>query len=169
MNLIVSVDENWGIGYSNGLLERIPRDMKRFQNNTIGHTLIMGRKTYESLPDGRRPLPNRINIVITSKPNTDDVITATNPTDAVSKAENIGNPIMVIGGASIYKQLYQKCNFLYVTKIFKTYDNVDAYFPNLDEAPGFYPMWKSSIKKYNDINFQFLTYINRNNLTGLMR
>lgn len=64
MDLIVSVDENWGIGKDNQLLVRISADLKRFRKMTTDNIIIMGRKTLESFPDGK-PLPNRINIVMT--------------------------------------------------------------------------------------------------------
>ena len=64
MKLIVNVSKNWGIGKDNGLLFHISKDMKFFKEHTTGNTIIMGRKTLESLP-GSKPLPNRTNIVLT--------------------------------------------------------------------------------------------------------
>ena len=66
MNIIVAVDEKWGIGYKNELLVRIPADQRFFRETTTGNVVIMGRKTLESFPGGQ-PLKNRTNIVITSK------------------------------------------------------------------------------------------------------
>ena len=62
---IVAVDENWGIGYNGDLLEHVPEDLKRFKELTTNNIVVMGRKTWDSLP--KKPLPNRLNIVVTSK------------------------------------------------------------------------------------------------------
>ena len=67
MNLIVNADRNWGIGYKNKLLVRIPADMKFFRSETMGKVLVMGRKTLESFPQGK-PLEGRVNIVLTRNP-----------------------------------------------------------------------------------------------------
>jgi dihydrofolate reductase len=66
ISAIVAVDKNWGIGFNNDLLEHIPEDLKRFKELTTGNTVIMGRKTWDSLP--KKPLPDRLNIIITSNP-----------------------------------------------------------------------------------------------------
>ena len=67
MNLIVNADRNWGIGYKNKLLVRIPADMKFFRSETMGKVLVMGRKTLESFPQGK-PREGRVNIVLTRNP-----------------------------------------------------------------------------------------------------
>ena len=66
ISAIVAVDNNWGIGYNGNLLEHIPADLKDFKQLTTGQVVIMGRKTWDSLP--KKPLPNRLNIIITSTP-----------------------------------------------------------------------------------------------------
>ena len=66
MEFIVAVDENWGIGKDGGMLDHLPKDLAFFKKKTSGHVIVMGRKTLESFP-GSRPLPNRVNIVVTSQ------------------------------------------------------------------------------------------------------
>lgn len=141
MNAIVCVQENsntneWGIGYKNKLLIHNSEDMKLFRNLTIYNPVIMGRKTFESLP--KRPLTDRYNIVVTKK-EIENVITIPNISqllsfiqDAIINTSYSINDFWVIGGESIYKQLLPYCNYAYVTK-FEGEKLVDAYFPNLDQ------------------------------------
>jgi dihydrofolate reductase len=95
------------IGKNNALLFSIPADMRRFQQLTKGHPVIMGRKTYESLPDAYRPLPNRTNIVITGNPELSvppDVIRASSLPEAIAEAKKKDEKIFIIGGGSIYSE-----------------------------------------------------------------
>ena len=156
MNLIVAIDENNGIGKNNNLLAHIPEDMKFFKEKTIGNVVIMGRKTLESFPN-KKPLPNRINIVITGDKEykVDGAIIVNSVKDAIERAKDENKEIYVIGGASIYKQMLEFCDTLYVTKIFKSF-NADTFFPKISDD------WKvenlSEIKEYNNIKFQFKKY-----------
>ena len=88
MNLIVAVDKNWAIGNNNELLVSIPDDMKFFREHTTGNVIIMGKKTLESFP-GKRPLKNRVNIVITKNQNykVDGAIVVHSIEEAVEKAK----------------------------------------------------------------------------------
>src|SRR5665648_396272 len=103
ISIIVAVSEDLGIGKDNELLWQISEDMKRFKRLTSGNTVIMGKKTWESLP--RRPLPGRKNIVLTDVLNEciDNSITAYSIEDALNKCEK-GEEIFVIGGGSVYRQ-----------------------------------------------------------------
>lgn len=132
MRAIVAIDNNWGIGKDGDLLFRIKEDMKFFREMTIGKVVVMGRKTFDSLPNGQ-PLKNRINLVITSEPreSNDNVVFGT--MDQIQKEINKydTNDIFIIGGASIYKQFIYLCSIVYVTH----YDKVceaDTYMPNLE-------------------------------------
>ena len=150
LNLIVAVDQSWGIGKYGKLLTHIPEDLRYFAEKTKGHTVIMGRKTFESLPNGA--LPNRENIVIT---NSNDFYA---PNIKVAHSlENLPYSAFVIGGASIYKQLLPLCGIAYITKIHKTF-NADTFMPNLDELPEWELIEESEIKKHNKIEFQFCVY-----------
>jgi dihydrofolate reductase len=127
ISIIVAIAEDNGIGYRNELLWHIPEDLKRFKNLTFGKTVIMGKKTWESLP--KRPLPGRKNIVITDDPldNFELSITAYSIEDAISKCEK-NDEIFIIGGGSIYRQFMPLADRLYITHIHKE-TPADTYFP----------------------------------------
>src|SRR5690554_5486457 len=132
MNLIVAVDKNWGIGYQNKLLVRIPADQRFFRDETINKAVIMGRKTLESFPGGR-PLKDRLNVVITSDPDyrVSDAITVNSIEKALDVVKDYKTEdVYVIGGESIYRQMLPLCDIAHVTKIDYAY-NADTYFPNL--------------------------------------
>lgn len=156
MNLIVAIDQNNGIGKDNNLLTHIPEDMKFFKEMTTGNVVIMGRKTLESFPN-KKPLPNRTNIVITGDKNykVDDAIIANSIENAIEIAKEMDKEIFVIGGASIYKQMLELCDTLYITQIFESFD-ADTFFPKISHD------WKcqnlSEIKEYKNIKFQFKKY-----------
>lgn len=158
MKAIVAVSSDWGIGYKNKLLFHIPEDMKRFKELTIHNVVIMGRKTFESLPN-QNPLKDRTNIVITSssKEFGKDVITTTfeNLQDILGMYQS--KNCFVIGGESVYLQLLDRCDIIYVTKIFKSVE-YDKKFVNLDRVGGWKCVEHSSVKTYNDIRYQFCTY-----------
>ena len=156
ISAIVAVDRNWGIGFNNQLLEKIPEDLKNFKLITGGNTVIMGRKTWDSLPI--KPLPNRLNIVITSQdiPDEDNVkfMNLDEAIDYVLKNQRA----IIIGGEKIYKKFLPLCRTVHLTKIDKEHENVDAYFPNLDEMEEWEPAACSAVRTYNDINYQFWRY-----------
>ncbi len=161
MNLIVAVDKNWAIGRENGLLVHLPGDLKYFKEKTRGKTVIMGRSTLESLPGGK-PLPNRTNIVITRNQTykKEGCIVVSSVEEAMEAAKTVAesaDDIMVIGGASIYKQMLSMCSSCYITKIDAAFD-ADKYFPNLDENPGFALSWAGEIQRENDICYKFTEY-----------
>jgi len=127
INIIVAIGNNNEIGYKNNLLWRISDDLKRFKDLTTGNNIIMGRKTYESLPKGA--LPNRKNIVITRNANLnyENCTMAYSLEDAIDKSA-IDKDIFIIGGEHVYKDVYNKCDFLYLTKVYEKF-KADAFFP----------------------------------------
>ena len=131
--IIVAFDLNHAIGYKNQLPWHMPADMKYFKNTTLGHTIIMGRKTFESI--GSKPLPHRTNIVLsrtpqhTSHPN---CYFFTSLEKALEKAENIPNQkAFIIGGSEIYKNAIPLVDILHITLI-HTHVKADTYFPPID-------------------------------------
>ena len=159
MNIIVAVDEKWGIGYKNELLVRIPADQRFFRETTTGNVVIMGRKTLESFPGGQ-PLKNRTNIVITSKEDyqVKDAIVVHSVEEALEQVKDVPSEnIYVIGGASIYEQMLSLCDTAHVTKINCTYQ-ADTYFPNLDEMPEWQITGESEEQTYYDIEYTFVKY-----------
>ena len=161
ISAIVAVDQNWGIGYNGKLLARIPEDLKRFKELTMGNIVVMGRKTWNSLPVN--PLPNRTNIIITKNPIYFTTINGAFRQDlehTVQDMINMKNDFewFVIGGGEIYKQLLPYCDRVYVTKIEKSYKNVDTYFPNLDKDPNWEVSTCTELRDYKNIPYAFLTY-----------
>lgn len=137
INIIACLDKNGGIGYKNNLLFHIKKDMERFRQLTTGHTIIMGRKTYDSLPNGA--LPNRHNIVISHQNlNLKDCDVYHSIEEAMKACSMIEqskeqNQIFVIGGATIYEQIMPIANYLYLTIVDEYSTNVDTYFPKIDK------------------------------------
>ena len=114
---IVAVSENNVIGKDNSLIWHLPADMKFFKEKTTGHCVITGRKNYESIPEKFRPLPNRINIVITRQKEyiAPGAIVVGSLEEAFEKASQTGNDeVFIIGGAEIYKQSMHLTDMLYV-------------------------------------------------------
>ncbi len=172
-NAIVAVDEDWGIGKNGSLLTHIPADMAYFKQMTTGNIVIMGRKTFESLP-GQKALPDRANIVITRDETftAEDVTVAHSIKDALKiclnmcwgvvtkKANGVPGPIdvFVIGGGEIYKQLLDICETVYVTRIRKTYD-ADTFFPNLEKDTEHWRLvTEEPVQIYNGTEFSFCTF-----------
>lgn len=160
MNLIVAVDENWGIGKDGDLLEKISEDLKYFKQKTTGKTVVMGRVTFDSLPN-RKPLPNRKNIVLSrSKEINAEGITLCGSIEELLKEieSEESNNIFVMGGAKIYELLLPYCKKAYITKIYKKYE-ADRHFKNLDEESSWKIKEKSEMMyKNEEISFQFLVY-----------
>ena len=158
ISAIVAVDENWGIGYNGDLLEHIPEDLKYFKAITTGSTVIMGRKTWDSLP--KKPLPGRLNIVITSTPRENEENVKFMTLEEAMAYAIVCRPqnVFIIGGGAIYEKLLPICKRVYVTKIYKSHENVDTYFPNLDEMDAYAPSACSSVYAYEDLSYQFWQY-----------
>ncbi len=127
--MIVAADLNNGIGKNNQMPWHISDDLKRFKALTTGHTIVMGRKTWESLP--KKPLPNRKNIVLTHNKNymAEGAEVFTNIEQL--KASLNGEQAFIIGGAEIYKQFYPEIDTLYMTRILKNF-NCDTHLHFLD-------------------------------------
>jgi dihydrofolate reductase len=127
-SIIAAIAQNRVIGLANQLPWRLPADMKRFKQLTMGHTLLMGRKTYESIG---RPLPGRTMLVITRARDTapEGVIVVHSFEEALARAS--GDELFICGGADIYRQALPLADRLYLTYIEKAFEG-DAYFPQFD-------------------------------------
>lgn len=160
-SLIVAIGNNNEIGKDNKLLWNIPEDLKNFRKITTGNTIIMGRKTYESIG---RPLPNRKNIVLTRNiekklvnPTSDEIEIYNSFDEVIKKYSKIEEEIFILGGEQIYKEALEKniVDKLYISHI--DYNNIeaDAYFPKID-----YNKWEKIYEnKYE--KWKFCIYIKK--------
>lgn len=155
MDLIVAVDQNWAIGKGGDQLVYIPEDLKRFKAITLGHPVILGRKTLATFPGGR-PLKGRRNLILSATegyavegaevfPNLDALLAAA-PEDAI-----------VIGGESVYRALLPYCSTAYVTKIDAEFP-ADRYFPDLDADPAWQTREISQPLEHDGLTFRYVTY-----------
>jgi len=131
ISIIVAIAENNGIGKDNDLLVYISEDLKRFKKLTTGNVIIMGKKTYFSLP--RRPLPNRVNMVISDDPA--DRFEGCTMAYSIEEALNKMDPEkenFIIGGGSIYKQFMPYADKLYITRVHESYE-ADIFFPDISD------------------------------------
>ena len=156
---IVAVDNDWGIGYNNQLLENIPEDLKRFKELTTGHTVVMGTNTWKSLP--KKPLPNRRNIILSRKKEPypqDEYLRMTEKEFGYWLEDHPKETVFIIGGARTYAEYLDICDVIYLTKIYKSHNNIDAYFPNVDKDSSWTIVDMSDIKTFENIDYQFITY-----------
>lgn len=154
INIIVAIAENYAIGKNNQLLWHMPNDLKHFKTVTFGRTIIMGRKTYESVG---KPLPNRRNIVVTRQhiqiPGCEIVKSIE---EAIALCAH-DDEVFIGGGAEIYRQAMDKTDRIYLTIIHKEFD-ADTFFPEID-----YTQWKEvSRENYepdekNPLPYSFIT------------
>jgi dihydrofolate reductase len=161
ISIIVAVAKNRAIGACNALLWRLSNDMKRFKELTTGHTIIMGRKTFESLPKGA--LPNRKNVIVSRHPNVTfkDCEVFNDLTAAIERCKD-DPEVFIIGGGQIYKQALPYADKLYITYVHHTFDNADAFFPVIDAES-----WMLSSNEdhpadeKNTLPYSFQTYIRK--------
>lgn len=159
ISLIAAIGKNNEIGKGNTLLFNMPADMKYFRDTTRGHSVIMGRKTFESLPNGA--LPNRRNIIITrdTEYKSEGIEVVHSLDEALKLFENTEEEIFVIGGAEIYKQAIEKGDKLYITHIEAENKEADSFFPKIDKET-----WKEikreDFKKdeNNPYDYSFMEY-----------
>lgn len=167
LTLIAAVAANRGIGRNNELLWQIPEDMAHFKALTAGHTVIMGRKTWESLPEKFRPLPGRRNIVVTRNrdyqaPGADIVHSLP---EAIAACDAAGvSSACIMGGAELYTQALPFAHTLELTEIDATIEDADAFFPdwkNGDWQETRRQPQQSASPRYADLRFAFVTYLHK--------
>ena len=174
LSIIACISQtNRAIGYQNRLLYHIKCDLTRFRELTTGHAIIMGRKTYESLPHGA--LPHRRNIVVSHNlkeledcevyPSLKEAVEA-----AGKAADTAGKPaaapypisneeIFIIGGESIYRQILPEAHKLYLTVVDDTPQQADAFFPEINAEE--WKLIEKEMRNENDVSFSFLTYLKK--------
>jgi dihydrofolate reductase len=134
ISIVVAVAENDAIGNGGNLLWHLPKDMEYFKTITMGHHVVMGRKTYESIPEKFRPLPGRVNIVVTRQKNyaAPGCKVVSSVEEAIEFAEaNEETELMIIGGGEIYREVFGMADKIYLTKVHHTFKNADTFFPEI--------------------------------------
>lgn len=156
IHAIVAIDENGAIGRQGGLLCHLPADMRHFKDITMGHSIIMGRKTFESFP--RRPLPGRQNIVITRNPGFQyPGVTVVHSLDEALQAAQT-DTAFIIGGAQVYEMALPQVDVLHLTLIHARWASADVFFPALDMS-----QWQEVAREHhasdhrNAYEFDFIT------------
>ena len=161
LSIIVAVAKNNVIGKDNKLIWHLPEDLKRFKRITTGHTIIMGRKTFESLG---RVLPNRTHIVLSKDTDfkvQDENVQVINDISLLGEYISSEEENFVIGGASIYKLLMPYTNKMYITKINKEFEG-DVFFPEIEEKD-----WKvvetqkGLTDEKNVYDYEYVTYVRK--------
>lgn len=160
MKAIVNVDNNWGIGIGDKLLNHIPADMKFFRETTTGNVVVMGKSTFLTFP-GPKALPNRVNIVLTTDKSwsAPDVTVCHSIEELFVQLERYDtDTVYVIGGSSVYEQLLPYCNTAYVTKVDFS-KTADKFFPDLDKMQDWKIESEGEAMEHNGVEFRFVTYI----------
>ena len=156
LSLIAAISKNNCIGKNGELPWSLPEDMKHFKEVTMGKAVIMGRKTWESIPEKFRPLKGREYIVITRQENytvPEGVHVFHSLDEAINK--NKDQETICIGGGELYKQVMEKADILYMTYIDRTVNECDTFFPHIDLN-----LWKERERDDRD-GFSFVTYKRR--------
>jgi dihydrofolate reductase len=157
LSLIAAVATNGAVGKDNTIPWRLPGDLWYFKNITSGKTLVMGRKTFESLP---ALLPNRRHIVITKKSSYSKsrpgIETAQTFNSAIKKADVKKNDVFVIGGSRVYRDALPLCDRLYITELYAEFE-ADAFFPEVDYSQ-FELVSKSEMFNECGLDYRFFCY-----------
>lgn len=156
ISIIAAVAENRAIGNENKLVYWLPNDLKRFKALTTGHTIVMGRKTFESLPKGA--LPNRRNVVISRTVKELPGCDVYGSLEEALKSCAANEDVYIIGGASVYEQALPMADRLCLTEIADTPSAADAFFPE-------YAGWKEACREDHDVDekheykYSFVDYV----------
>ena len=162
MKFIAAVDKNWAIGNKGRLLARISEDQKNFRKETMGHVVVLGRKTLEEFPGGK-PLKGRKNIILSrnSEYSVPDAVVVHSIDELFKEIAGYeSDDVYVIGGQTVYDVLITYCDEGIVTKIDKAYD-ADAFIQNLDSMDNWYIEDERPGMDTEEINFTFVTYKNK--------
>ncbi len=158
--IIAVLDELNGIGKNNRLLCHLPADLKRFKQLTTGHSVLMGRETFESLPNG--PLPNRQNIILTRNTNFKaDSCSIVHSVKEVFEICSAKEKVFIIGGGQIYNLFIQHADIMYITKIHHIFE-ADTFFPSINPND-----WQIGSKidrladEKNKFDYSFIDYVRK--------
>jgi dihydrofolate reductase len=162
LSIIVAVAENNAIGKDNQLLWHLSGDLRRFKKITSGHTVIMGKKTFESLPV--RPLPGRVNIVISDDPSDhfEGCVMARSLEGILDHCDPVEENF-IIGGGSVYRQFFKTVQKLYLTRVHAMFD-ADTFFPDICSDEWELIECEHQCKgEKDDFSYSFLTYQRKSN------
>ncbi|MDR1371684.1 MAG: dihydrofolate reductase [Dysgonamonadaceae bacterium] len=163
ISIIAAAGTNNEIGRQGGLLCHLPSDLKHFKAITSGHTIIMGRKTFESLPAGS--LPNRRNIIISRNKDLQPEKAEVFPSLDYAQVKLMNEEeVFIIGGAQIYRQAIEFADKIYLTRIFASFPDADVFFPEIDKS-----VWKEIARETfmpdkdsnSAVAFSFVEYIRK--------
>ena len=161
ISIIVAIAENYAIGKQGDLLCHMPEDLKHFKQITSGHTVMMGERTYLSLP--KHPLPNRRNIVLTDvQGKTFEGAEMAYSLDEMQALVRHDEEAFVIGGGMVYRQMMPRADKLYITHIHHSWEDADTFFPEIKDTE-----WvlksaeRHSADEHNPYDYTFAEYIKR--------
>ena len=161
LSLVVAIAENYAIGKKGDLLCHLPNDLKHFKQVTSGCTILMGERTFFSLP--KHPLPNRRNIVLTDvRGKTFEGAEAAYSIEELVSKVGADEEAFVIGGGMVYRQMIPLCDKLYITHIHHSWPDADTFFPEIDSA-----IWKQiSAERHeadenNPYDYTFAEYVKK--------
>ncbi len=160
ISIIAAVAQDCAIGFRNKLLYWLPNDLKRFKQLTTGHTIIMGRRTFESLPKGA--LPNRRNVVLSRSGAVYPGAETFPSLEEALASCCVDEDVYVIGGAQVYAQALPLADRLCLTEVLDTPAQADAFFPDFDRE-----QWEESFAEAHDTDekhafaYRFVDYIRR--------
>jgi len=158
--LIAAVSENSVIGKDGDVPWKIPEDMKHFKQKTMDHPVIMGRKTYQSLPEDYRPLPGRTNIVLTRsgfEADDESAEIVNSLGEAYEEAGKLDDKAFVIGGGSVYEAALEDADRMILTEVHREVDG-DTFFPEWDEE-----VWEEVSREEHD-GFDCVEYVSKSQL-----
>lgn len=156
VNIIVAISENNAIGKEGKLLFKLKHDMENFKKTTTNQVVIMGRRTFESIG---KPLPDRVNVVLTRQPLQCDVIVYDDLKKAVKEMQEAypGKEIFIIGGGQVYKEALEKglAGRLYMTKVKKVVEEADTFFPPIDYRKDW---WITEVERFFENGVEYFIY-----------
>ena len=160
ISIVVAAADNNAIGAKGRLLWRLSKDMQYFKEVTWGHHVLMGRKTWDSIPPKFSPLPGRTNIIVTRQEGfvCEGCLVVKSVEEGIELARNAGEQeLMIIGGGEIYKQALPLTNKIYLTKVHHTFTDADTFFPELDTEQWntLNGEWNMADEK-NEFDFEFI-------------
>lgn len=158
MFIVAVVDRNWAIGKNGDLLYRIPADMANFRETTIGKIVVYGRRTLPLLPNGK-PLENCENLILSH-----DCMFSCEGATIIHSIEELEkyptNELYIIGGASVYQQLFQKCKYAFITHIDNVTLDSDAFFPDISRLDNWKIVSQTPPIQYQGLTYKYVNYAN---------